>query len=220
MALTTADAVVAAPTGAGPKPFPIPAREVERLDTLNSFGVLDTAPESVFDDIVTLARQICDAPMAAVSLVDHDRQWFKARAGFEIQETPREIAFCSHAILGAEILEVPDAGADERFASNPLVTDDPGIRFYAGAPLLTEDGLAVGTVCVLDREPRQLSDDQKGALAALSRQAVAQLDARRASRRAEGGPLRPAGFSSGATVRVGSRSLVAMRRRTGRRPRR
>lgn len=167
----------------------------------------------MFDDIVTLARHICGTPMAAVSLVSHDRQWFKARAGLEIQETPREIAFCAHAILGAEILEIPDAGADDRFASNPLVTDEPGIRFYAGAPLLTKEGLALGTVCVLDREPRRLSDDQKGALAALSRQAVAQLDARRASMRAENGQPRPTGFSGGAAVRVGARSLVAMRRR-------
>ena len=137
-----------------------------------------------------------------------------ARSGLEIQETPREIAFCSHAILGGEVLEIPDAGLDERFAANPLVTDEPGIRFYAGAPLLTEDGLALGTVCVLDRQPRQLSEDHKAALAALSRQAVAQPDARRASRRAEDGNSQPAGFASGANVRVGARSLVAMRRRS------
>jgi isoamylase len=213
MALTTAEAVVAASSGSRLNSFPIPDREADRLAALTGLGVLDTAPEPVFDDIVTLARHICDTPMAAVSLVAQDRQWFKARAGLEIQETPREIAFCAHAILDGEIFEIPDAGADDRFSSNPLVTDEPGIRFYAGAPLLTKDGFALGTVCVLDREPRQLSDDQKGALAALSRQAVAQFEARRASMRAENGQPRPTGFSSGETVRVGARSLVAMRRR-------
>ena len=160
---------------------PLPDREDERLSALAAYRVVDTAPEAQFDDLASLASRICEAPMAMISLVDRDRQWFKARVGLEITETPREIAFCAHAILGNEVMIVPDAQADARFAGNPLVTGDPGIRFYAGAPLITEGGQAVGTLCVLDRVPRSLTDEQTAALSTLSREVVARLDLKKAN---------------------------------------
>ena len=159
-----------------PGACPLPDREAERLRALAGYEVLDTAPEDAFDDLAALASRICQAPMAMISLVDRDRQWFKARVGLEIAETPREIAFCAHAILGSEVMIVPDAQADARFASNPLVTGDPGIRFYAGAPLVTAGGHALGTLCVLDHVPRDLTEEQTAALATLSREVVARLD--------------------------------------------
>jgi PAS domain S-box-containing protein len=167
---------------AGPRAgaCPFPDREAERLEALKAYGVLDTPPEPAFDDLVGLASRICGTPMAMISLVDRDRQWFKARKGLETAETPREIAFCAHAILGEGVMVVRDAVDDPRFASNPLVTGDPGIRFYAGAPLRTSDGHALGTLCVLDREARTLTEEQTRALEVLSREVVARLDLVRA----------------------------------------
>ena len=167
---------------AGPRPgaCPLPDREADRLKALQAYGVLDTPPEAAFDDLVALASRICGAPMAMISLIDSDRQWFKARTGLETAETPREIAFCAHAILGEGVMVVRDARQDPRFASNPFVTGDPGIRFYAGAPLRTSDGHALGTLCVLDREARTLTDEQSRALEVLSREVVARLDLARA----------------------------------------
>ena len=159
----------------------LPENEPQRLAALERYGVLDTPREAAFDDLALLASHICGTPVALVSLVDGSRQWFKARVNFEKTETPREVAFCAHAILGRDLLVVPDASADGRFAANPLVTDE-GIRFYAGAPLVTSDGHAVGTLCVMDRRPRTLSADQADALRALSRQVVAQLELRRRMR--------------------------------------
>ncbi len=158
-----------------------PLSEVDRLDALREFQVLDTAPEQSFDDIVTLASRICNTPIALVSLVDDQRQWFKARVGMEDQETSRDIAFCAHAILGTETMVVPDATRDPRFHDNLLVTTDPHIRFYAGAPLMTSDGHALGSMCVMDREPREMTAEQLDSLAILSRQVVAQLESRRVS---------------------------------------
>ncbi len=159
---------------------PVPDREAERLAALRDYGVLDTPPEPAFDDLAALASRICEAPMAMISLVDRDRQWFKARVGLDIAETPREIAFCARAILGHGVFVVSDASADERFANNPLVTGDPAIRFYAGAPLRTAEGHALGTICVLDRVARSLSADRTAALETLAREVVARLDLRRA----------------------------------------
>jgi formate hydrogenlyase transcriptional activator len=159
---------------------PMPFREAERLKALETYGVLDTPSEDVFDDIVALASRICEAPMALISLVDRDRQWFKARVGVDLSETRREIAFCAHAIAGDGVMVVPDARTDARFSANPLVTGEPGIRFYAGAPLRTADGHALGTLCILDREPRELTDEQRRALEVLSREVVARLDLARA----------------------------------------
>jgi GAF domain-containing protein len=153
-----------------------PANEVERLRVLDELRILDTPREKFFDDLAFLAAHTCDTPIALVTLVDGTRQWFKARIGLETTETPRDVAFCAHAILGDDIFEIPDAHQDERFAYNPLVTGYPSIRFYAGAPLLTSDGFALGTVCAIDHRPRNLTAGQREALRALSRLIVAELE--------------------------------------------
>lgn len=154
----------------------LPEREAERLVALRGYQILDTAPEQAFDDLTLLAAHICGTPMAAISFIDEDRQWFKSRVGLAVSETPRDIAFCAHAILDADVLVVPDALADSRFADNPSVQSNPKIRFYAGAPLLTPEGHALGTLCVMDRVPRRLDSEQKVALEALARQAIGQLE--------------------------------------------
>jgi hypothetical protein len=210
----TAIPVTAAPSRGR---FPLPRRERQRVAALRSLHVLDTPPEAPFDDIVTLARHICGTPIAAISFVDSERQWFKSRIGLEVEGTPRERAFCTYAILGAEIFEVPDAAADDRFSANPLVTQSPKIRFYAGAPVATRDGLVLGTVCVIDRKPRTLTGAQREALAALSRQVAAQLDLRRFSARNGGDTLRrSANIGSDDIIEVCERSLLVLQRgRTG-----
>jgi formate hydrogenlyase transcriptional activator len=159
---------------------PAPVDEQERLDALRRYKILDTLPEPEFDDLALLAARICGTPTALVTLVDADRQWFKAKVGFEATETSRDLAFCSHAILNSDLLVVPDASTDNRFSTNPLVTGPSHIRFYAGAPLIAPGGHALGTLCVIDRVPRQLAPEQAKALHALSRQVVAQLELRRA----------------------------------------
>jgi adenylate cyclase len=164
---------------------PIPADEDARIEELRQFHVLDTAAEREYDDLVFLASQICGTPIALISLVDSQRQYFKSRLGLEATETPRDVAFCAHAILQRNVMVVPDATADTRFADNPLVTADPNIRFYAGAPLVTPAGHAMGTLCVIDRKPHEMQDSQHAALEALGRQVVALLLLRRAKEEAE-----------------------------------
>jgi GAF domain-containing protein len=158
---------------------PTPKHEAHRLNILWEYEVLDTVPEEVFDELADLAAQICEAPIALISLVDEDRQWFKAKVGTTLQETSRDISFCAHAILNADVLIVPDATKDPRFKRNPLVTTRPKIRFYAGAPLITPDGHALGTLCVMDKKPRQLRRSQKEALRVLARHVMTQLELRR-----------------------------------------
>ncbi|GIF43191.1 GAF domain-containing sensor histidine kinase [Actinoplanes xinjiangensis] len=158
---------------------PLPDNEIERLGALYSLDILDSPAEKDFDDIAVLAASVCEAPVSAVSLVDADRQWAKAQTGSEVAETSRDVSFCAHAILGRDLMLVPDAREDDRFADNPLVTAEGGIRFYAGAPLLTTDGFALGTLCVMDTEPRRLDMEQQQALRALARQVTAQLELRR-----------------------------------------
>ncbi len=168
---------------------PLPPNEAQRLETLRGYDVLDTPPESAFDDLTLLAMQICQVPISIISLVDENRQWFKSKIGVSTTETSRDFAFCPYAILNPDdLFEVCDTKLDPRFADSPRVTGAPHIRFYAGAPLVTPEGLALGTLCVIDRVPRELSAEQKIALRALSRTVIAQLELRRtlaAHRRAE-----------------------------------
>ncbi|BDI30378.1 hypothetical protein CCAX7_24290 [Capsulimonas corticalis] len=161
-------------------------KEAARLAALQSYHVMDTLPEQDFDDLVHLASSICGTPIALISLVDDHRQWFKAKYGLDAAETPRELAFCAHSIQQRNVFIVPDATKDPRFSGNSLVTDAPEIRFYAGAPLITPSGHALGSLCVIDLEPRELTEAQISALQALSRQTVNQLEMRRyAAERAE-----------------------------------
>lgn len=169
----------------GAVPAALPDNEAARLQKLIDYRVLDTAPEAAYDDITQLAAHICDAPTALVSLIDHSRQWFKSCVGLDATETPRDLAFCAHAILQPGVLMIPDAQADKRFANNPLVTDAPHIRFYAGAPLVTSEGYALGTLCVIGYMPKQLTSEQIQALEALARQVVSQLEMRLSVQRLE-----------------------------------
>jgi len=155
--------------------YPTPENEDERLNTLRGYGILDTHPEDRFDELTRLAALICGTPISLISLVDEDRQWFKSKTGLEVSQTPREEAFCAHAIMSAEVLVVPDASQDPRFATNPLVLGELHVRFYAGAPLTAPNGHHLGALCVIDRVPRQLSPEQLEALSILSGQVMDQV---------------------------------------------
>jgi diguanylate cyclase (GGDEF)-like protein len=158
---------------------PLPVDESARLAALHGLGLLDTPGEERFDRITRLARRLFGVPMATISLVDEERQWFMSHPGLEIGQTPRDISFCGHAILGDQIMEVPDAAADPRFHDNPLVTGEPYVRFYAGCPLKTPDGSKIGTLCVMDRAPRQLSAEDRALLRDLAEMAEQELSALR-----------------------------------------
>lgn len=164
------------------RPSGVGLDEAERLAALRRYEVLDTPPEPAFERIVRLASHVMGAPISLISLIDESRQWFKARRGIDVPQTPRSMAFCAHAILGDEVLVVPDARADRRFSDNPLVTGDPNIRFYAGAPLRTPEGHRLGTLCVIDRRPRAFDDEKRGLLADLSALVVDELELRRVNR--------------------------------------
>lgn len=134
--------------------FQVPPNEAERIAAIIGYGILDSDFEESFDRVTRIAANVFNVPIALVSIVDDRRQWFKSAVGLAIRETARDISFCTHAILGSKVFVVPDARLDERFEANPLVTGGPGIRFYAGAPLINPEGYALGTMCVIDREPR------------------------------------------------------------------
>jgi GAF domain-containing protein len=192
---------------------PIPPSEKKRLNVLWQYEVLDTVPEEVFDDLTELATRICEAPIALISLVDEKRQWFKSKVGTSVNETSRDVSFCAHAINQTELLIVPDATLDTRFAANPLVTSDPKIRFYAGAPLITPDGYALGTLCVIDKVPRDLRPEQQQALRILARHVVSQLELRRRTKqlgdvRAENARLKDDLEKLGAELAAARRELA------------
>jgi diguanylate cyclase (GGDEF)-like protein len=150
-------------------PAPLPSNERQRIATLRSLKILDTPPEERFDRVTRLARRVFNVPIALVSLVDEERQWFKSCQGLEVSETPRGISFCGHAIMRDDPLIVPDALEDERFQDNPMVTGTPNIRFYAGYPLNAPDGSKLGSLCIIDRKPRRVSSEDVNALATLGR---------------------------------------------------
>jgi PAS domain S-box-containing protein len=153
--------------------------EASRLEALRRYAILDTLPEQALDDLTALAAQICGTPMATISLIDEDRQWFKASVGMEMMEIPRDVSFCSHALQQSGLFIVPDATQDKRFWDNPLVTGEPGVRFYVGAPLVSPENAALGALCVMDHVPRTLTPEQEQALQVLARQVMTHLELHR-----------------------------------------
>lgn len=158
---------------------PLPENEGARLEALRQYEVLDTDPEESFNDLTRLAAYICNTPIALISLIDAHRQWFKSRVGITASETSRDISFCTHAIMQDGPFIVRDALDDERFRNNPMVVADPRIRFYAGSPLMSPEGFKIGTLCVIDSKPRELTREQVAALRILGNQVITQLDLRR-----------------------------------------
>jgi GAF domain-containing protein len=162
---------------------PIPLNEHARLDLLRQYDILDTAPEPAFDEIAARAAEVCQTPISLLTFVDRDRTWFKSHPGLELREVPRDDSFCAHAICQDEPYVSTDLLADERFSHNPLVTQKPHLRFYAGLPLISPEGLALGTLCVIDRKPRELTPEQMDELKGLAQGAVLLLEIRRAGGR-------------------------------------
>lgn len=165
---------------------PIPANEEERLAALHSYRILDTEAERLYDELTALTAYITDKPWALITLVERDRQWFKSRYGTEIDETPRDVSFCARTMLHDRLIVVPDATQDPRFNENPYVTGEPGIRFYAGAPLITPDGYGLGSLCVVDTVPGELDASQQDALTILARQVMALFEYRKTAARLAG----------------------------------
>jgi len=155
------------------------AVEAARVAALDRYAILDSEPEQAFDDLVLLAAHVCHTPMAMISLLDDHRQWFKSLVGVQVRETPKDVSICVHAIQQNDLFIVGDTREDPRFRESPLVVGEPRIRFYAGEPLINEDGYALGTLCVLDREPRILDEEQKSALKTLGRLALRQMELRK-----------------------------------------
>ncbi len=163
------------------KPAPIPKNEKERLSALQELKILDTSIEASYDEIVAIAAELCETPIALVSLVDENRQWFKSSLGLDAKETARDISFCGHAILQDQLFEIPDSRTDDRFKDNPLVVGGPNVVFYAGVPLTTSKKFAIGTLCVIDSKPKKLTDFQRRVLTALGNQVGYLLEMRRLS---------------------------------------
>lgn len=189
---------------------PRPPNEELRLEALRRYEILDTSPEAEFDEAAAVAAAICQAPIAIVGLIDGERQWYKAKVGVDATEVPREETFCQHALLEQRVMEVPDATKDPRFHDAPAVTGGMGVRFYAGAPLLDESGAALGTLCVIDRKPKELTDAQRQALQSLARLVVAHMRLRIAHRTlaAVAGEVRAAAASTGAGLSRERQDLV------------
>ena len=163
---------------------PLPHNEIERIDSLKSYDILDSLPEKDYDDITKLASEICGTPVSLISLIDDQRQWFKSAYGVDVRETPRDFAFCSHGILNPnEIFIVPDLREDIRFASNPLVAGEPHVVFYAGVPLVNKDGFPLGSLCVIDSAVNELNENQLKALKSLAKHVVNLLELRKANKR-------------------------------------
>ncbi len=190
---------------------PVLPDEADRLRLLASCRVLDTAPEPEFDDIARIAASVCGTPVALVTLVDDSRQWFKARVGLEVSETPRQLSFCAHALGGDDPLVVPDARTDARFAANPFVVDSPGVRFYAGIPIRLDAGSAVGTLCVLDYEPRELTPAQLESLEGLANHVGRELALRSELLRSRAASMPPVPRRLGPGDLVAGRYLVVRR---------
>lgn len=155
---------------------PLPFNETERLEDLAYYDIMDTPSEDEFESIVNLASQICNTPISLVTLLDKDRQWFKAKRGLDIEQTSRDVAFCSHTILQEGVMVVEDTLKDERFVNNPFVNNDNPVRFYAGAPIVSPNGYKLGTVCIVDHQPKTLSEQERGALEQLSKIATRLLE--------------------------------------------
>ncbi len=196
-------------------PAPLPACEAKRLTALQSYDILDTVCDRALDEIAALAARLTDTPIALVSLLDGRRQWFKARVGLEATETPRDQAFCGYAILGETMMVVPDATRDPRFADNALVTGAPDIRFYAGVPLVNPQGFALGTLCVIDRKPRELNVEQRETLTSLARSVMTTLELHRAMK-----DMRALALSDTLTGLPNRAALIDMTERTMARQRR
>ena len=161
----------------------ITSEERNRLQALTDYNILDSLPEKDYDDITQLASEICQTPISLISLIDDSRQWFKSNHGLSVRETPREYAFCSHTIQNpSQVFVVPDSRQDERFAQNPLVTGDPNVIFYAGAPLIDSRGFGLGSLCVIDNTPRELNEKQISALQTLAKHVVNLIELRKADR--------------------------------------
>jgi len=163
---------------------PLPSNEELRLAVLRALNVLDSAPENIFDSLASSAAIVCNAPIALMSLVDENRQWFKAAIGLDVCEMPRDIAFCAHVVASGELMEVPHAAKDVRFAENPLVTGPENIQFYAGAPIRVSSGMTMGSLCVIDHVPRKLAEHQLLALRQLAAIAAHGLEARATAQKA------------------------------------
>lgn len=181
---------------------PLPPDESGRLAALEEASILDTMPEKTFDDIVTIASLVCGTPMAVIGLIDRDRQWYKAKTGVDSDQVARELSFCVHTILQDDVLEVNDARRDPRFSDNPFVATEPGIRFYAGAPLRTPEGHALGTLCVYANEPHHLTPAQRDALDALAFMASERIQTRRLLMRGPGNDNEPRKATDGFTNAV------------------
>lgn len=194
--------------------LPVPDNEQARLQALADYDILDTAAEQAYDDITRLAASLCGTPVALISLVDETRQWFKSRVGLALKQTRREHSFCAHAILEpGELLVIEDTSKDQRFASNPLVTSAPAIRFYAGAPLLTKSGEALGAICVIDYQPRSLDAQGREALLCLARQVMGQLELRKSLNLLQNSQARLAELTSRVALHSEADELTQLRNR-------